>query len=133
MTELIEELKKEHADIIDLLDRVKELGVISQEGRAILLSAKTRLLAHLQKEDEKLYPVLRREAENNRWLKLNVEIFAADMDTISKTAIDFFEKYSDDDTGLEFFKDSLRLFTTLRGRIGKEERILYAEYDKLFP
>jgi len=131
MSELIEELKKEHSKIIDMLNRIKEVGVTSNEGQSILLSAKACLLSHLHKEDSKLYPVLRKAAESNTWLKSNLDIFAADIDNISKIAIEFFDKYSDGGSGLEFFKDSLHLFTMLDGRIGKEERILYEEYDKL--
>ena len=131
MSELIEELKKEHSEIIAKLSRVKELGVTSNEGLSMLLSAKACLLSHLQKEDSKLYPVLRKEAENNTWLKSNLDIFAADTDNISKSVIGFFDKYSDGGSGLEFFKDSLDLLSILDGRIGKEERILYEEYDKL--
>ena len=131
MSELIEELKKEHSEIIDKLNRVKELGVTSSEGLSTLLSAKACLLSHLQKEDSKLYPVLRKEAENNTWLMSNLDIFADDIDNISNAVIDFFDKYSDGGSGLEFFKDSLDLISILDGRIGKEERILYPEYDKL--
>ena len=62
MSALIEELKREHAKIIAMLNEVKELGILSKEGQSRLMSAKKSLLAHLKKEDEQLYPVLRKEA-----------------------------------------------------------------------
>ncbi len=40
MSVLIEELKKDHIEIVDLLKEVKELGILSKEGQAKLLSAK---------------------------------------------------------------------------------------------
>ena len=58
MARLIEELKKDHAAIAALLDRVKDPNVTNSEAHKILLSAKASLLAHLKKEDVQLYPVL---------------------------------------------------------------------------
>ncbi len=65
MSALIDEFKKDHSEIIDTLKEIKELGVLSEEGQAKLISAKESLLEHLRKEDELLYPVLRKEAEHN--------------------------------------------------------------------
>ncbi|MFQ5962816.1 MAG: hemerythrin domain-containing protein [Candidatus Scalinduaceae bacterium] len=69
MTVLIEELKKEHSEIVAALNEVKELGILSKEGQVKLMSAKAHLLTHLKKEDEQLYPALRKEAEHNESLK----------------------------------------------------------------
>ncbi len=69
MSALIDEFKKDHSEIIDTLKEIKELGVLSEEGQAKLISAKESLLEHLRKEDELLYPVLKKEAEHNE--KLN--------------------------------------------------------------
>ena len=52
MSALIEELKREHTKIIDMLNEVKELGILSKEGQARLMSAKKCLVEHLKKEDE---------------------------------------------------------------------------------
>ncbi len=79
MSALIEEFKREHAKIFDMLNEVKELGILSKEGQARLMFIKAHLLAHLKKEDEKLYPVLRKEAEDNERLKntfINSTIFS---------------------------------------------------------
>ncbi len=40
MSVLIEELKKEHSEIVAMLNEVKELGIPSKEGQAKLMSAK---------------------------------------------------------------------------------------------
>ena len=66
MSELIEEFKVEHSKILALLNEVKKLGIHSEEGRSRLLSAKESLMEHLNKENEQLYPILRKEAEHNK-------------------------------------------------------------------
>lgn len=133
MSQLIEELKKEHTLIVDILNEVAKLGITSNEGQRKLLDAKQGLLAHLKKEDDRLYPVLKSAAEKNPALKQTLDIFAKDMTGISKAAIDFFGKYSQGGSGLEFARDIGKLFTTLKSRIRKEEDILYKEYDRLNP
>ncbi len=58
MSVLIEEFKKEHNEIIAILEEVKKLGIYSEEGRSKLMFAKEYLLVHLHKENEQLDPVL---------------------------------------------------------------------------
>ena len=58
MSVLIEEFKKGHYEIIDILEEVKKLGIHSEEGRFELMFAKEYLLEHLHKENRQLDPVL---------------------------------------------------------------------------
>ena len=131
MSVLTNELKSEHQGLVSTLNEVKALGISSQEGITKLLAAKNGLLAHLSKEDQKLYPVLNKEAEGNSTLKTKLDMFAKDMDGISKAALDFFAKYQSGGEGLEFAKDFGGLVAVLGQRIQREESILYAEFDKI--
>ena len=131
MSELIDELKHEHAVIADTLNKVRDLGVGSKEDQEKLLAAKAGLLAHLKKEDERLYPVLIEEAKKDGSLQHTLDAFANDMQTISKGALEFFAKYAKGGSGMEFAKDFGRLFATISQRIRKEENIIYARYDAL--
>ena len=58
MSQLTELLKIEHNSIIMALREVKELGIWTETGQAKLMAIKYKLLSHLSKEDELLYPVL---------------------------------------------------------------------------
>ncbi len=129
MSILIEELKKEHAEIVTTLGEVKKLGILSKEGQDKLMSVEASLLAHLEIEDDQLYPVLRKEAEQNKDLKNTLDLFAMDMDNVSKVVRDFFDKYSEELSGEELSKDFENLYTALSKRISNEEESLYEEYD----
>jgi len=131
VSELIEELRKEHAVIAEALAKVNKLGITSEKGQMVLLAAKNGLLAHLEKEDEQLYPVLHSAAEHDADLKRILDLFAKDMDKISKAALEFFEKYATGGSGIEFAKDFGGLLAALSIRIGREESILYRKYDEL--
>jgi hypothetical protein len=131
MSKLVEELKKDHEEILEVFAKVMKLGINSKEGQDILLAAKVKLLGHLKKEDERLYPALFKAAENNQDLRRKLDVFANDMKSISKNAIDFFEKYARGGLGVEFSKDFGRLVGLLKVRMPKEEEIIYAEYEKL--
>lgn len=80
MSKLVDELKKEHAVIVETLNKVKSLGISSKESQNILIAAESGLLAHLQKEDEQLYPVLNRAAESDADLKQTLDMFAKDIE-----------------------------------------------------
>jgi hypothetical protein len=129
MSVLIEELKKDHIEIVDLLKEVKELGILSKEGQAKLLSAKAHLLKHLNKEDEQLYPVLRKKAEKNEQLKDALDLCVIDMENVSSIVQEFFDKYSRGVSGKELQEEFEKLFVALDKRVRNEEAILYDEYE----
>ncbi len=132
MPSLIEELKKEHSEIVAILNEVEGLDMLSKEGQANLLPAKERFLTHLKKEDRQLYPVLIKEAENNKQLEIALDLCAIDMENVSRIVLKFFDKYSRRAfSGTEIQREFENLFTSLDKRIRNEEDILYYEYERL--
>ncbi len=132
MTQLINSFKQDHALLMETLTSVKKLGIGKKEGQEKLMAAKIAFLDHLGKEDRQMYPSMKRAAATDERLQKRLDLFAKDMDEISKGAMTFFQKYSsaNKDT-LEFAKDFGKLFSTVKNRIYKEETILYPEYDKI--
>ena len=131
MSKLIDELTIEHNTITETLQEVNRLGIGTKEGQDMLMSAKSCLLAHLEKEDEHIYPLLENAAKDDIDLKQTLDFYATNMNEISKVALDFFEKYSNGGSGLEFGKDFGELYTTLSLRIAKEEAAIYKKFDDL--
>ena len=131
MSALIEVFKSEHAEIIAMLNEVKELGILSKEGQVKLMSIKEHLLAHLKKEDVMFYPVLYKEAEDSERLKTTLDLFAMDMDKVSSVVQEFFEKYSEGAFDEEFPVEFENLLAAFKARVKNEEDALYAEYEDI--
>ena len=131
MSALIEEFKKEHSEIIAILKEVKKLGIHSEEGRSKLVSAKKHLLEHLHKENEQLYPVLKKAAEHNKTLKNELDIFAIDPEYVSRVVLEFFDKYSGGVIDKDFQINFESLIAALNARIRNEEEALYHEYEEI--
>jgi iron-sulfur cluster repair protein YtfE (RIC family) len=131
MTNLVAELKAEHQKLVAVLTDVKAKGVTTKEGVQALMQAKGAVLAHLKKEDTFLYPEMRMAAEKNPQLKQTLEIFAKDMEKVTTQVLEFFGKYQNGGTGIEFAKDLGAVMTVLANRIQREESALYPEFDKL--
>jgi hemerythrin superfamily protein len=87
------------------------------------------LLKHLNKEDEQLYPVLRKKAEKNEHLKNALDLCVIDMENVSRVVQEFFDKYSRGVSGKELQKEFENLFVALDKRVRNEEDILYDEYE----
>ena len=123
---LIIVLQNEHRTILSLLDDVACLGVGTEEGRKRLLKSKELILAHLHKEDEKLYPKLNKlEATHDVSIS-----FENDMKDVSSFVLKFFcelEKSGDTEAVAIQFKDVRQ---RLRDRIAKEEFALYPLFEK---
>lgn len=51
MARLIDELKRDHVAIEEMLNGVKDTSIINKEAHKLLLAAQSTLLAHLRKED----------------------------------------------------------------------------------
>lgn len=131
MSELIEELKQEHLEILATLNKANEIGISAAEVQTILLSAEASLLSHLRKEDEQFYPVLRKEAENSKELRNTLDLFAMDMENVTRSAQEFFYKYSEGVLGKDFVGDFEKLFIAIGTRIKNEEEVLYDEYEMI--
>jgi len=132
MLALLEEFKKEHSEIVDTLKKVKEYGILTREGQDKLMSVKPSLIEHLDEEDEKFYPVLWKEAEQNIKLKEVLQIFAKDLENISRVVFRFFDSYDKGVLDDRLSGDFETLFTVIRYRMENEENILYDEYEKIF-
>ena len=131
MSALIEEFKREHSEIVAILKEVEELGILSKEGQARLMSIKASLLEHLWNENELLYPVLWKEAERNNDLKNILDLFAVEMEDVSRVVQEFFDKYHGGAIDEDFPREFERFFATISKRIKDEECILFDEYDKI--
>jgi Hemerythrin HHE cation binding domain len=133
MGDLVAELKKEHAALAALLGEIKARGFGSPEVARKLLLVRHGLSGHLRKEDEQLYPVLRRAAERDERLRHLVDVFAREMTEVARTAHDFFTKYAEGGDGAAFMREFGRVAALLAARIRNEEALLYAAYEKLVP
>jgi iron-sulfur cluster repair protein YtfE (RIC family) len=135
MARLIDELKRDHAEMEKMLARAKDSSISHQETHKILLAAQASLLAHLKKEDAQLYPVLNKAAASDANLKRTVDFYAKDMEEITGAAVDFFKKYSAPDANIdiEFARAFGKLYSTISRRQRSEENSLYKEFEKLNP
>jgi|TARA_Y100000310_G_C19960541_1_gene481013 hypothetical protein len=131
MSPLIEELRREHSEILAILSEVEGLGILSKEGQSKTMSVKTILLEHLKKEDVEFYPVLYKVVEHNNNLKNTLDLFAMDMENVSRIALEYFDKYSRGVLGKELQEEFESLIVALRNRIKNEEDILYLEHEKI--
>jgi hypothetical protein len=130
MSRLLEELKEEHRQLLEILDEVKGLGIASSMGRERLLAAKALLLGHIGKEDREFYPSLKCASEGNDDLKRTLLYFAQDMEVVSRKAMDVLDRYARDLITGEFSGDLTVLYMTLKDRIRTEETILFRKYEQ---
>ncbi len=138
---MIEEFKKEHSVIIDTLNKIEKLDICSKEGLDTALSVQKKILTHIKKEDEKLYPVLRRAAKSNRKLEETFysyqinrgtwELIDRNMGAISDSAFHFFDNYSMK-AGNQLTMEIEWLIETLTWRIQREEIFIFTMYENLY-
>ena len=131
MSALIEEFRKEHSEILAMLNEIKELGILTHKGQEKLMSVKSCLIGHFNEEDEKFYPVLYKAAEQNKKLKELLELLANGLQTLSIGVTEFFDKYNRGILDTMFEKEFENLFVALCKRMRQEEDVLYKEYERM--
>lgn len=131
MSKLIEILKKEHANIAEILAKVVQLGPETSDGHSKLMEAKIGLLAHLEREDRELYPVLLEAAKDDSLVADALEFFSLDISTVAKQVLAFFDKYENPKDLGDFAEDFDELLHILTQRIQKEEAVIYKYYEEL--
>jgi len=129
MSDIIKELIEEHNALKALLSEV--YNYISSKEKKIEFVKKLQeiVVAHIAKEDNVLYPFLKKEAEKDENLKIKLDLFAKDWAGISEFATYYIGKYSEGDFNGNFAGDTAKLLSTLRQRMMKEEISLYSEYN----
>lgn len=132
------ELKSEHKTVARLIEEIKGLiqkndtqGIAAHMG-----TLKSGLLAHLKKEDDKLYADLLKTAreKNIEMVVITVNTFSTAMKGIAARILGFFDKYPNKDEiaklTTEFSKDFQGVYEDIMKRVNNEEKVLYPMYEK---
>jgi iron-sulfur cluster repair protein YtfE (RIC family) len=125
-SQFFNQLKEEHRLILDTLMEVKKLGVHTMEGRNALTASKNLLCRHFKKEDELIYPAMRKAAGDDKKKKQIIREFVKEMKQVTQYCETFFNKYSISGGGIEFMRDFDYLYSQLNSRLQKEENILFS-------
>lgn len=127
---MVHEIKREHSEIIDKLDKIDKIGIGSKEGEDELLSVKDFLLKHVENEGKRIYPKIREEAKNNKELEEILMKFDKNMEGILQYSLGFFDGYHA--CKRRNITIAVEKFTeVLRRRILREEKILIPWYERL--
>jgi len=122
---LIDTLKHDHEEIFKLLDESRTLGATTEEGRRKLKQMRGLVVAHLKREDLKLYPEMQKH-EQTRALG---ETYAHEMRDISTEVLAFFDSLEKGHTGMDFARQIGRVASRLRKRMAREEVRLYPAFQ----
>lgn len=125
MKALIEELKEEHTQIIELLKAAKGYSISTVNGRTNLMKCKAILFSHLMQEDEIIYPALLDQANQYGNLKQILEALSQNMRSVTLQAMTFFKRYERVDRGVDIQREFDFFYTAQERRIRKEENIIY--------
>lgn len=128
--ELVYQLKEEHKEILNRLDRVNVVGLLTNEGKILLLDLKELLVRHLKREDKDLYPLLYKASVVDEELFKITQQFAGEMTEITAFAVNFFEKSVYNKNRFKLAKEYSMLYSALHVRINREEVILYDLYEQ---
>jgi hemerythrin superfamily protein len=131
MKTLISELKQEHNSLREQVALIKKQGIVSAEGFNSLQHLRELLQAHILREEIDLYPQLELAAKNDDDLRIMLDRFQGEMQEITSTADQFFQRYNSRTQSLDFARDVARLFSILTNRMVTEETVLYPRMEQL--
>lgn len=134
----LNELKNEHKAVGRLLEDIK--GFIQTKDTqgvvAHMNSLKNSLLAHLRKEDDRVYTELTKVAKEQKiqMVEVTVNTFSTAMKGIATRVLKFFDKYPNKDEiarlTTEFHRDFQGVYDDILKRVNNEETVLYPMYEK---
>jgi hypothetical protein len=129
MSELLNRLKEEHSEMFKIMKQAKDLCVTTKDGQGLLMNSKELMLLHIDKEDVEFYPALRKAVENNERLRNLLVQFDEEMMEVFEVAYDFFERYAEGCSEMDFIHDFGILFIMPKERMAKEENVLFHEFE----
>lgn len=126
MPRLTDTLRDQHAQMRQLLDEVRQLGIGKEVGRERLREARALIEEHLRQEDAELYPALHRNAGTQAL----AQSYADEMRRLSGDILAFFDSWQHGDGDLAFARHYGRLLGLLNRRWTREEVRLYPAYEQ---
>jgi hypothetical protein len=124
-TQLIVNLRNEHAQMRDALDAVRRTGISTPEGQRQLKTARQLIVDHLQHEDVHLYPALRGCPQTQQL----ANEYADQMQELSREILAFLDGMQREHDDLVFARGFGKLMGVLNKRWTREEVRLYPAYD----
>lgn len=99
---------------------------MTDEGRKKLKQVKGLVLAHLAREDSRLYP----QMQLNTVTKELAATYAAEMKVISQEVLAFFDSLERGSSGMDFARQMGAAIARLRQRMTREEIRLYPAFEQ---
>lgn len=131
MSTFIDDLKKDHQKLLGTLQEAQGLGWGTCAGRLKLLECKELLVAHLNKENTRLYPEMRKCSLNNTSTEKTVGEFTSEMESLTKDVVAFIANADKMTLGMDYARELGKIISIVKRRISKEETLLYPLYEKL--
>ena len=88
---LLDQLKSDHDRIVEAFKEIRDMGSLSSAAHTRLLQARDLLIAHFKREDEELYPALRRMATQDPAVKALLDQLEKEMAGVSQVVSLFFD------------------------------------------
>ena len=131
MDRTIQAFRKQNAAVIKILERVRSLGFTTIEAQTLFMDSKEKLLAHFAEEERVLHPMVIEAAKDDYYLSKTVAFFLSEIDRSSETIDNFFCKYRNGGTGLEYAEEFGVLFAALLQRTRLEEHAICNIYEEI--
>lgn len=135
---LVDELKKDHWDLIDLYTEIKSAANLGdyKTVAAKLTEFRFALQGHLLTENVRFYVYISRVHGDDEMNSKLIHDFRREMDAIGKVAINFLEKYEKINQNKAlvdtFLEDFAHIGVVLTERIKQEEKVLYPLYMPVY-
>jgi len=131
MSTFIDDLKKDHQKLLGTLQEAQALGWGTCAGRIKLLECKELLVAHLNKENTRLYPEMRKCSHDNASTEKTVGDFTSEMESLTKDVVAFIANADKMTLGMDYARELGKIISIVKRRISREETLLYPLYEKL--
>ncbi len=127
---MLESFKREHSEILDVLDKIEKLGISSKEGQETLLLTKELIFTHMDKENREFYPKIKEAKKNHQMLEKALIDFDKDMNQIAHFIDLFFDiNSSPERRDMQLYTE--KFIEALKRRILREENILFPAFGRL--
>ncbi len=131
MSVIITELKKEQRLLLELLKKVRKLGIGSEEGQKSFMFSEGHIIRHLDRVNTNVYDVLRKEGEIDPHIKQMLRMYGSDVEILSKDVKMFFGKYKTGDKTMEFAREFGQVTIRLTQRIQREQQLIFKKFEAL--
>lgn len=122
--------RNRNAEIMEVLSRIRSIGLTSKEAQRCFFDSRDMFLSHFEDENRIMHPLVMESAKEDFFLSKTVQFFFDEVDNCLRVVNRFLCRYQSPGQGLAYAEEFGAVYASMLQRVRLEEHAIYNIYEE---